>query len=155
MNSIAHVLALAYHDGPIEGFAQSDDGTSYFFKAIAWDRDRDRRLFAFARANSELVEQLMLRLNGQEKQKTPIWVPSWNFDSQRDRDNADQLVLNASSDLSGPWIIGVGDSPLSLDSILEVPSEHEHRVVRAVTSAEIGALDAWEDLLPRSPRSKE
>jgi hypothetical protein len=147
MINAVRVLALGYSDGPTEGFVHAASGSCFFFKVIAWDRDQDRRLFALASVDPNLVIELEHVLQKRERLRTPIWAPSWRFKSKEDRKEADQLATRAIKSRSGPWELGLGVSPLALDAISPVSAAQEATVNEVVGSGRVEPLEKWHHLL--------
>lgn len=145
---VPKVIALSYHDGPIEGiFNGMDDNDVYFFKVIAWDNLQDKRLFLLGKVDRLIFQELIVILKKTQVAPTaPTWIPAWIFADVALQNRANQLVELCRSALDAPVFLALGDDVSNATEILR-PQEN---VVRdAIAQARKKMPAALEDWQPR------
>lgn len=141
------VIALAYHDGPTEGFIDGmADDQVYFFKVVAWDVDRDRRLYLLGRVDRNVYEQLIELLSKTNQMSMGLtWVPAWTFGDIALEAKANKLVEIGEHSLVKPALLALGTD---LASTVEICSPNDKQLAMAIELGRGGSpghLASWLD----------
>lgn len=100
------LLAFDVYDGPTSGLVICPDGDDvFFFRMLAWDEERDRRVFSLSRVPTEVVKWVIALLESFETPRWPEWWlrADWNEEQRR---RADQALARIISE-AGPveWVV--------------------------------------------------
>ena len=124
------VIALDFYDGATEGFVKSISryGLCYF-KLIAWDDTQDERLYAaISVAQNEYDELVSILKSSEPMPASSVWVPKWEFESDRAKNRADKIIdtIQNRLRLSGLLVLGVAvaDSAAKIREFDEVVGQH-------------------------------
>jgi hypothetical protein len=140
------IIALDFYDGATEGFALSlgVHGPCYF-KMLAWDDTQERRLFALAKIDGALIEELVTLLEPQERvPSSRIWIPKWKFHQAGEEKRADDIVSSSQDRLrlSGSLVLGSAITDASAKEI-EFDGEVARHVGQFLITTEPDRLSNW------------
>jgi hypothetical protein len=129
------LIALGFYDGPIEGFVRGiTSGLAYYFKAVAWDPEQDRRLFLLGQVEERVIEELLVLLaeSGQSVSH-PVLTPAWEFRDKEREALANMLVDVGKRALRTPSLVALGSSLLE---DLEIVTPTASQLTRAMAYAQ-------------------
>lgn len=129
------LIALGFYDGPIEGFVRGiTSGLAYYFKAVAWDPEQDRRLFLLGQVEERVFEELLVLLaeSGQSVSH-PVLTPAWEFRDKEREALANMLVDVGRRALRTPSLVALGSSLLE---DLEIVTPTASQLTRAMAYAQ-------------------
>lgn len=146
LNTELEIIALDFYDGATEGFALSLGvyGPCYF-KMLAWDDNQEQRLFALAKIDGALIEELITLLEPQESvPSSRIWIPKWKFRKAGEEKRADEIVGSSQDRLrsSGSLILGFAITDASAKEI-EFDDEVARHVSQFLIATEPDKLSNW------------
>ena len=140
------IIALDYYDGAIEGFANEIEANeAFYFRIVAWDEGRDRRLFAStAMARDAFDEVLQLVSRSERQPRTSTIVPSWNFESPGEEKRANEILALCVESIrkSGRLILGSGPTD-SGSRKLEYGQEIGSEISKTLDSGSVADLEGW------------
>lgn len=145
------VIALAYQDGATEGFLDGmADDQVYFFRVVAWDEDRDRRLYLLGKVNRNVYEQLVEILSIANQMSAGLtWVPAWTFGDSALEAKANGLVEIGESSLETPAVLALGTDPAGT---VEICSPNEKQLAMAIELGHAGSPGRLADWLDQRVR---
>jgi hypothetical protein len=95
--TISKLIGLRYYDGPIGGLVLLNlDGSErlFWFELLSWDSLQDNRVFALSEIadGGPVLDRVIRAISVLGAPKWPIWVPSWNFETEEARKEADAVI---------------------------------------------------------------
>lgn len=146
---LTSLVAIEIFDGPVAGLARGDRGDSWTFRAVAWDDERNIRIFLLNALPADVTEEIVALLGRFEPPRWPAWwVRTPIAESEWDRI---QLLLAQ----RGPpgFVAATGDLLATAETAwlrLEAPRDLEAVEVLLREPEETGArFEVWMKLLRR------
>jgi hypothetical protein len=123
------IIASEYYDGSVAGIGErAADGAAVWFRAVGWDDEQWRRVFAVTTVEPSLSERLVQNLEKVEPRKMPFWLPGPDSATPDVKKIWDEIVGAAAS--SDRW------------SLVEAHDLNEESVEHPVTPADVSQLVA-------------
>jgi hypothetical protein len=139
------LLALAFYDGPTEGFVRGFGGdTTHFFRVVAWDESQDLRLYLLGQITQNIYQELLAILTrAGQPQLGDIWTPKWEFDDVALQSRANRIVREARSALDAPSVFVLGESLLEACKVV-TPTQAQLESAKALVQLDWpGSLADW------------
>ena len=70
---LTSIVAIEIFDGPVGGLALGDQGDSWTFRAVAWDDERNIRIFLLNALPAAVAEEIVTLLGRSEPPRWPAW----------------------------------------------------------------------------------
>ena len=106
---IVQAIVLDWQDGPVDGFLKfATPLTAWRFQLLGErqeDDDVDSRLYLLSGIPDGKWEKLRESLGEDEGSPGPLWIPTWQFDSNEARDAADRAVSELEHAAGAPELI--------------------------------------------------
>ncbi len=111
------IVASKYYDGVMERVGErTADGATVWFRALAWDDEQWRRVFAVAVIGSSLTRELLREIEKVERPRSPFWLPGASVEVPTVQNAWDEIVASALDALE--W------SLVEAHDLLEPATEH-------------------------------
>jgi len=132
------IVASKYYDGVMEGVGErTADGATVWFRALAWDDDQWRRVFAVAVIGSSLTRELLREIDKVEKPRSPFRLPGASAEIPTVQNAWDEIVASALD--AHEW------SLVEAHDLLEPATEHAlSKVARSRISEMVSSNDFFE-----------
>ena len=142
------LVALAYHDGPTEGFISGLlDGRVHFFKVAAWDEGQDQRLYLLGEVATLVYSELLEILRVTHPALIgSIWVPAWTFDDPDLERRAKSLVEIGERSLDNPALAALGESLVGEVTVFLPNDDQLARAIALIRADKPGELTNWLEL---------
>ena len=139
------ITAFDFYDGAIEGLARSiKQCRNCYFKLIAWDSGQDKRLYAITEVDESKYNKLLALLaRTQERSSTPVWLPSWSFYNEIDKQKANKLVESFQAALPSSKLLALGED--ICDDSLSMFQANEQAVYKLSKSLMLDKPDVLSD----------
>lgn len=153
------LLAFDFYDGPISGVVRcSGTGGGFHFQMVAWDNERERRVFVLRGLPSEEMESAIRLLEAVETPRWPEWWLATNR-AEQDKKGVSEIVDRVTAAAGRiEWLVVSTRLLESIELVKRIRTREEratveHMARRSTDTAEVSdaPFSEWIELIVQKP----